>query len=438
MLQRSLLLLWLVVLAGCGAVSQTPPPVAPLATALPAPTALPPAPSAVPSPAPAAELAPTTLAPAPTTAPVPLASLRLGITPLIEGFTRPVHVTSAGDGSARLFVVEQAGRIWIVRDGQRIEPVFLDLTDRVGSSGNEQGLLSIAFHPQFVANGRFFVNYTDRNGNTVVAQYRVDAAQPDRADRTSATTILTIAQPASNHNGGLLKFGPDGMLYIGTGDGGRAGDPWNNAQNLDSLLGKLLRIDVDGDQPYAVPADNPLRDQAGARPEIWAYGLRNPWRFAFDRLTGDLYLADVGQNALEEVHFQPATSPGGENYGWKIMEGTACYEPQNCDPTGLELPVAVYGRDGGCSITGGYVYRGERYPQLNGVYLYSDFCTGNLWALRAEAGAWQNALVGRVAIQPSSFGEDEAGELLIADRDGGGIYRLTVSEPVGWLPTIMC
>lgn len=440
MLIRSVWLCVLLLLAGCGTLSQAPASVAPLATVAPAPTVATAAPVAT---AAANPLTPTEVPAAPTPVPpaasLPLAQVRVDVTPLVAGFTQPVHVTHAGDGSGRLFVVEQAGRIWVVRDGQRVEPAFLDLTDRVGSNGNEQGLLSLAFHPAFATNGRLFVNYTDRDGTTVVAGYLIDPSNPDRADPSQATPILTIAQPAANHNGGLLTFGPDGMLYIGTGDGGGGGDPWNNAQNLDSLLGKLLRIDVDSATPYAIPADNPFREQAGAQPEIWAYGLRNPWRFSFDRATGALYIADVGQNTLEEVHFQPTTSQGGENYGWRLMEGTACYEPQNCDPTGLELPVVVYGRDeatGGCSITGGFVYRGRAYPQLVGTYLYSDFCTGNVWALRAEAGAWQNALVGRVPLRPSSFGEDEAGELFIADRDGGGIYRLTLREPTAWLPTV--
>jgi glucose/arabinose dehydrogenase len=336
-------------------------------------------------------------------------------------------VTGAGDGSGTLFVTEQAGRIWVIRDGARLAQPFLDIEELVGSEGNEQGLLSVAFHPLFAENGRFFVNYTDRNGDTVVAAYTRSAESPDLADPASAAVLLTVPQPAPNHNGGLMKFGPDQYLYIGLGDGGRAGDPWGNAQNLDTLLGKLLRIDVDGGAPYAVPADNPFVGQDGARPEIWAYGLRNPWRFSFDRASGDLYIGDVGQNEFEEVHFQPYASPGGENYGWDIMEGTACYDAESCEQAGLEQPVAVYshsGDEGGCSITGGYVYRGAAFPRLAGVYLYADYCSGNLWGMAGGPGAWQSALLATLDIRATSFGEDDAGELFVADREGGGIYRV--------------
>lgn len=355
------------------------------------------------------------------------ASLVFRLVPVVQGLRRPTHVTNAGDGSGRLFVVEQAGRVRIVRDGRLLTHPFLDITTLVGSRASEQGLLSIAFHPRFAENGAFFVNYTNRDGHTVIARYRVSATNPDRADPSSAATLLMIEQPAANHNGGLLKFGPDGYLYIGTGDGGAAGDPWGNAQRLDTLLGKLLRIDVDGAPPYAIPPDNPMLNRAGARPEIWAYGLRNPWRFSFDRATGDLFIADVGQNTLEEVNFQPFGSPGGVNYGWNIMEGDRCFRAQRCDRTGLELPVAVYGHrspEGGCSITGGYVYRGRAFPQLSGTYFYADYCSGNLWDLRADGGRWTSALLATFPIRPSSFGEDEHGELYLTDHGGGGLYRL--------------
>jgi len=348
--------------------------------------------------------------------------------PVAEGFSKPTHVTSAGDGSGRLFVVEQAGRIWALRDGAPLPEPFLDIIPLVGSNGNERGLLSVAFHPRFAENGQLFVGYTARNGDNTVARYN-RSDNPDRVDAASGTVLLAVPDPAPNHNGGLVKFGPDGYLYIGMGDGGGGGDPFGNGQNLDALLGKLLRIDVDGDAPYAVPADNPFVGQDGARPEIWAYGLRNPWRFAFDRATGDLFVADVGQNAYEEVHFQPAASAGGENYGWNTMEGATCYNAERCEQDGLQLPVAVYphgGDAGGCSITGGYVYRGAQFPQLAGTYLYTDYCSGNLWALRQADGAWQSELVGRLAISASSFGEDEAGELYLTDGDGGGLYRLVV------------
>jgi glucose/arabinose dehydrogenase len=422
-----ILLLAAVLFTGCAtglAVAPEPSPVVPVSTAeAPVSTASTPAPTTD-----------TRNTDAPTSPPVPdirLEDLSVGIRLFAEGFTQPTHVTNAGDDSGRLFVTEQAGRIWVVRDGTRLEDPFLDIEPLVGSNANEQGLLSIAFHPRFLENGQFFVNYTDREGTTVVARYSVATENPDRADPDSATVLLTIEQPAANHNGGLLKFGPDGYLYIGTGDGGRAGDPWGNGQSLDTLLGKLLRIDVDGGEPYAVPPNNPFNGNNDARPEIWAYGLRNPWRFAFDRVTGDLYVADVGQNEQEEVHFQPAGSMGGENYGWDIMEGTACFEARSCDQDGLLLPVATYDHgsdEGGCSITGGYVYRGKAFPELAGVYLYADYCTGNLWGLRLPFAAGDHALIATLDIRATSFGEDERGELYLADREGGGIYRIVLVD----------
>lgn len=424
-----LLLLAAALLAACGPASQTAssrPSAAPSST--PEPSATEPA-AAEPTAAPAAD---PTVAPIsePTTAPPASdGSLNLSLELVAEGFASPTHVTAAGDGSGRLFVVEQAGRIWVLRDGVPTAEPFLDIIPLVGSRGNEQGLLSVAFHPAFAKNGSFFVNYTNRDGDTVVARYSVSADNPDRADHESATVLLTVDQPAPNHNGGLLKFGPDGYLYIGMGDGGAAGDPWGNGQSLDTLLGKLLRIDVDGGDPYAIPPDNPFVGQDDARPEIWAYGLRNPWRFSFDRATGDLFIADVGQNAQEEINFRPASSRGGENYGWDIMEGTACYDARTCDQTQLILPVATYGHsgaEGGCSVTGGYVYRGAAFPQLEGVYLYADFCSGNLWTLRPPFADGDNVLISKLEIRVSSFGEDEAGELYLTDRSGGGLYRLVV------------
>ncbi len=356
-----------------------------------------------------------------------LRELTIALELIADGFTRPLYVTGAGDGSGRLFVVEQPGTIWIVRNGQRLEEPFLDIVAQVGSQANEQGLLSIAFSPDYARDGQFFINYTDREGDTVVARYQV-ADDPDQADVNSARTILMIEQPAANHNGGLLKFGPDGYLYIGTGDGGRAGDPWNNAQNRGVLLGKLLRIDVMNvadDQLYAIPADNPLIDEPDMRPEIWAWGLRNPWRFAFDRVTDDLYIADVGQNQYEEVHIQPAGSAGGANYGWNIMEGATCYNASECDQTGLEQPVIVYSHALGCSITGGYVYRGQQFPQLNGVYIYGDYCSGRIWGLRQTDQQWENAELLQTNLMLTSFGEDDAGEVYLTDQKGG-VYQLVV------------
>ncbi len=346
------------------------------------------------------------------------------------GFQQPTYLTHAGDGSGRLFVVEKAGRVWIVQDGQRLPEPFLDITDRVRSRESERGLLSIAFHPDYENNGRFFVNYTDQKGHTVVAEYRV-SADPNRGDPNSERVLLYIEQPAANHNGGQLQFGPDDYLYIGMGDGGRAGDPWGNAQNLSVLLGKMLRIDVDAGEPYGIPADNPFVDTEGARPEIWAYGLRNPWRFSFDRATGDLYIADVGQNKWEEVHVAKAPDRGGQNYGWDIMEGLHCFEPpQGCDTTGLTMPVVEYGHDKGCSITGGYVYRGRRYVDIQGTYFFSDFCTGYIWGLRETDDGWEWAQFLASGLNVSTFGEDEEGEIYVLDYARGDVYRLVGSEPV--------
>jgi glucose/arabinose dehydrogenase len=283
-----------------------------------------------------------------------------------EGFSSPVHITHAADGSGRLFVVEQSGRIRIIKGSGTLPVPFLDISDRVSCCG-EQGLLSVAFPPDYAIKGHFYVNHTNLSGDTVVARYRV-SADPDVADAATEEILLTIAQPFANHNGGQLAFGPDGYLYIGTGDGGSGGDPLNNGQNTDVLLGKLLRIDVEaGVAPYGIPPTNPYRLRAGYRPEIWALGLRNPWRFSFDRLTGDLYIGDVGQNMYEEINFQPAASAGGENYGWRIMEGFHCYNPAACNPTGLTLPVLEYEHNqGNCSVTAGGVYRGSFHPNLFG------------------------------------------------------------------------
>ncbi|MBC8163837.1 MAG: PQQ-dependent sugar dehydrogenase, partial [Roseiflexaceae bacterium] len=273
-----------------------------------------------------------------------------------DALDRPVYVTHAGDGSKRLFVVEKAGTIRVVRDGQPDQTPFLDIIDRVGSDGSEQGLLSVAFHPRFVENGRLFVNYTDKRGDTVISRFDSDG---QAANAASERMLMKIDQPYPNHNGGLVKFGPDGFLYVGMGDGGSAGDPHNNGQRLDSLLGKMLRLDVDGGEPYAIPAGNPLASGSGA--EIWASGLRNPWRFSFDRATGDLYIGDVGQNAIEEISFQQTGQGAGANFGWNVTEGSQCFRG-SCDPAQFVLPVAEYSHEFGCSVTGGYVYRGAAYP----------------------------------------------------------------------------
>lgn len=347
----------------------------------------------------------------------------------ITGLDRPVHITHAGDSSGRLFVVEKAGRIRIVEDGVLSSTPFLDITSRVGSLGSEQGLLSVAFPPDYASKGYFYVNYTDTSGDTVVARYHV-TADPDVADPNSEEVLLTVDQPYGNHNGGQLAFGPsDGYLYIGMGDGGAGGDPENRAQNPGSLLGKLLRIDVEsGTSPYAVPATNPYTQTNDYRGEIWALGLRNPWRFSFDRQTRDLYIADVGQNIYEEVNYQPASSSGGENYGWNIMEGLHCYNSPGCDDSGLTPPVVEYDHSQGCSITGGMVYRGLLDHRMQGVYFYADYCSGRIWGL-ARDGAWQSVLLYDASFSIASFGEDEAGNLYVTDYDDGVIYAITETPP---------
>ncbi len=350
----------------------------------------------------------------PETPPVRLESVVSGLEP-------STAVVNAGDGSGRLFLTEQTGRIRILEDAQLLPEPFLNLSSSL-SAGGEQGLLGLAFHPQYADNGRLFVNYTDLQGNTVVAEYHV-SDDPNVADPGSARVLLTIEQPYSNHNGGNLVFGPDGYLYIGTGDGGSGGDPEGNGQDLGALLGKMLRIDVDTGDPYGVPADNPFVDTTGAQPEIWAYGLRNPWRYSFDRATGDLWIADVGQNSFEEVNRQPADSLGGENYGWNTMEASSCYSDEgalsDCDTSGLVLPVTEYGRDEGTSVTGGYVYRGEAIPELVGSYVFGDFGSGAIWhVVPGDTGGYTRNTLLETGLSIVAFGEDEAGELYMVDYSG--------------------
>jgi glucose/arabinose dehydrogenase len=352
---------------------------------------------------------------------------------VVSGLDNPLLVTNAGDGSGRLFAVEQTGFIWVIQDGALSAEPFLDVSpllsrDVFRGGYSERGLLGLAFHPDYETSGLFFINYTDANGDSVVARYSVSADDPNLADPTSAVTILTQDQPYENHNGGHLAFGPDGFLYIGFGDGGSQGDPQANGQNLNTWLGKILRIDVNADT-YTVPDSNPFVGQADAKPEIWAFGVRNPWRFTFDRETGDLYIADVGGDDIEEVNFQPADSAGGENYGWRVWEGNN-QRTQEATPGELVYPVATYSHSDGCSISGGYIYRGEALPELQGTYFYGDYCNGRTWTLqRDDAGAWTSAVTtwppGQFVI--SSFGEDEAGELYVVDYKGA-IYRL---EAVG-------
>jgi len=357
----------------------------------------------------------------------PQISITTVVSGVLSGFTRPVHVTHAGDGSGRIFVVEQAGRIRILDNGVVLPTPFLDITSRVASTG-EQGLLSVAFPPGYPAKMYFYVYYTPVPGdNTVVARYRV-TADNNIADSTSETIVLRVPQPFGNHNGGQLAFGPDGYLYIGKGDGGGGGDPLNSGQRTDTLLGKILRIDVEsGAATYAIPPDNPFRGVAGGG-EIWALGLRNPWRFSFDRGTGDLYVGDVGQGTFEEIDFQPAGDNVGRNYGWNIMEGGSCYPPGTvgCDQTGLALPVFAYDHSLGCSVTGGYVYRGAAFPSLQGVYLFGDYCSGRIWGLKRNGAAWDNALLLSPAWNISTFGEDEEGNVYVANHANGDLGMVVV------------
>jgi glucose/arabinose dehydrogenase len=341
---------------------------------------------------------------------------------LLDGLDRPVAIADPGDSSGRLFVVEQPGVIRIYQGGKLLPEPFLDIHQRVGSRGNEQGLLGLAFHPAYSQNGLFYVNYTDLNGDSVIARFSVSGDNVNRADAGSEQQLLFIRQPYPNHNGGSVVFGPDGYLYLGLGDGGSAGDPQGNGQSLNTLLGKILRIDVDSGTPYSIPADNPFQGSGAA--EIWAYGLRNPWRFSFDRLSGDVYIADVGQDAWEEVDFLPAGSPPGANFGWNYREGMHPYKGTPPGGTMLIDPVAEYDHGQGCSVTGGYVYRGEELPEWKGIYLYGDYCSGKIWGLARDAsGAWQNRLLFETGFNISSFGEDAAGELYLTDLNGG-IYRL--------------
>ena len=330
---------------------------------------------------------------------------------VLSGLERPVDIQSAGDGSNRLFIVEKIGRIRILEDNQILPEAFLDIRDRVGSGGNEQGLLGLAFHPNYPENGTFFVNYTDNNGNTNIARFT--ATRSDYADPGSEKTIFYANQPFGNHNAGALAFGPDGYLYVPIGDGGSAGDPQNNGQNLNTALGSILRLDVDNGDPYAIPGDNPFGN------EIWAYGLRNPWRISFD-VTGDLYIGDVGQNQWEEINMVPAGSPGGYNFGWSILEGTHPYNGNS--GAGLTAPIAEYRHGPGCSVTGGYVYRGAM-REWWGVYFFGDYCSGEVWGLIPSDGGWGAQVLFDAGVNITTFGRDNSGEVYIAG-DNGQILRL--------------
>jgi glucose/arabinose dehydrogenase len=374
----------------------------------------------------------------------------------------PVHITNAGDGSGRLFIVEQPGTIKIYKSTGLISDPFLDIEASVRSvrsgGGGEEGLLSVAFPPGFgTTKDHFYVYYTNKSGDNQVSRFSL-SSNPDKADPASEQLILYLDHPRySNHNGGQLTFGPDGYLYIGTGDGGSGGDPFDNAQDPTSLLGKLLRIDVEmepdagftlthhlflpviiqsnpnsSQKPYRIPNTNPFVGMAGYREEIWALGLRNPWRFSFDRSTGDLFIADVGQSDREEIDFQPASSNGGENYGWNIMEGSLCYGSSTCDMTGLTLPVFDYSHvSGNCSVSGGFRYRGADYPGMQGIYFFADYCSGIIWGTRQTQTGWDTQELPPQAYSISSFGEDEDGELYLLDHqpNSGSVYRIIQTPP---------
>ncbi len=349
---------------------------------------------------------------------------------IVAGLERPVQVTHAGDSSGRLFVVEQKGRIRIIKGGAIDDAPFLDISDRVSCCG-EQGLLNVAFPPAYAVKRHFYLNYTDTDGDTVISRYTT-TADPDRADPDSEEVVLTIAQPHTVHNGGHMAFGPqDGYLYIGNGDGdGRIGNI--DGQDPGALLGKMLRIDVEsGVKPYSIPASNPFAQTVGYRGEIWALGLRNPWGFAFDKQTGDLYIPDAGHARREEANYQPASSAGGENYGWPIMEGSICFEHLllPCSADGLTSPVAEYDRSLGCAIVGGAVYRGTRYPRMQGAFLYADFCSGRIWGLKRPGqdgqDGWESTLLISSSVPLSSIGQDEEGNVYGAGYQDGVVYMLT-------------
>jgi glucose/arabinose dehydrogenase len=377
----------------------------------------------------ASRTAPTSAPGSTGATPAPGGPDHLRLLPVAKGLSNPVSITNASDGSGRLFVNEQAGSIRVVGSDGALRPEpYLDIHKRV-LSGGERGFLGLAFHPGFPGRSRLFVDYTRTpDGATVISEFH---ATPQRADPASERILLVIAQPFANHNGGQLAFGPDGYLYIGMGDGGSGGDPFGNGQNTNVLLGKILRIDVDSaaapGKAYAIPPSNPFAPNGihpgeGA-PEVWSYGLRNPWRFSFDTADGDMYIGDVGQGSWEEIDRQPGDSRGGENYGWNVMEGRHCYR-DTCDQRPYVKPIAEYGHDQGCAVIGGYVYRGTLQPALRGVYVFGDACSGVVFTLQVDEGTATPKFVLDSGKQISSFGLGENGELYLADLGGGAIYRV--------------
>jgi glucose/arabinose dehydrogenase len=344
-------------------------------------------------------------------------------------FVRPVVVTNAADRTGRLFVAEQAGRVRVIQDGGLLKAPFLDVSDRVKCCNGEQGFFDVAFPPNYAKKGYLYASYISKThgkvGDLVVARYHL-TANPNVADPKSEEIILIVPQPTEAHHGGHLAFGPkDGYLYVGTGDGGQQGEGARVAQDEASLLGKILRIDVEsGVSPYSIPPSNPFVHTAGARGEIWALGLRNPWQFSFDSLTGDLYIADVGENDYEEVDFQPASSTGGENYSWPIMEGKHCYGATTCNQVGLTGPVVEYTHADGCAIIGGQVYRGAQYESMRGIYFYADLCKGRIWGLKRGLAGWQSNLLYDEPFQVTGVGADEQGNLYITDFTEGEIMKI--------------
>ncbi len=399
---------------GTPAVTPSPVPAGATATLVPPP-------GETPRPSPPTETPGATTQPAGSATQFPDANQFWWVA-VASGLDGPVDIQDPGDGSGRLFVLEKPGRIRILQNGGLLPAPYLDISARVGSNSSERGLLGLAFHPRYAENGYFYVNYTDAGGNTVIARFNRSTEDPNLADPNSEVRLLSVAQPFANHNGGVVTFGPDGYLYLGLGDGGSAGDPLGNGQSLNTHLGKLLRLDVDHGDPYAIPADNPFAS-GGGLPEIWAYGLRNPWRIAFDPSTGDLYIGDVGQNKWEEIDYVPAGTPGGLNFGWNIMEGTHPYSGENPGGRALVAPVAEYGHGPGCSVTGGKVYRGL-LPEWQGIFLYGDYCSGQVWGLLQDSGLWQTQLLFSTGFTITTFGQDAAGELYLSDYRAGVIYRL--------------
>lgn len=362
----------------------------------------------------------------------PASGTALDLELVAEGLERPVLVT-APPGDKRLFIVEQPGRIRIVKDGALLPTPFLDIDPAVRDTGNEQGLLGLAFHPDFATNGRFYVDYIaqDPQADSVVAEYRVTGANPDIADDSTEQRLMVIDQPASNHNGGMLEFGADGFLYISLGDGGSQHDPDGNGQNTKTWLGSILRIDVDTGSPYGIPAGNPFANSANGiddpRPEIWAWGLRNPWRFSFDRQTDYIYIGDVGQDAWEEINI--GGTGAGINYGWRVMEGDQCFMAATCDQAGLAGPIVAYSHGGGrCSVTGGYVYRGSCIPGIQGWYFYGDACTDQIWKIEYPGNNTPvdlSAELGTGVIESlSSFGQDATGELYVTSLLNGRVFKI--------------